>query len=222
MPENTYPITWEETSEHEYETGVSKGVLYPKNTVGAYGVGVPWHGLISVSETPSGGEVTKLYANNSAYVSLLSAEELGGTIEAYTYPDEFAECDGSASLAEGVTIGQQTRKGFGVCFRTNIGDADNADKGYKLHLIYNMMAKPSERSYQTVNESPDAMTMSWEYTTTPVAVPGHKPTALVTVDSTKVEAAKLAALEAILYGSGSTAPALPTIETLIQTLGVAG
>lgn len=203
-------LEWDNTGERFYETGVKFGVLYPAVN-GAYPNGVVWNGLTAVTESPSGAEANPIYADDIKYVELRSAEEFGATVEAYTYPEEFAICDGSASLATGVTIGQQTRKPFGLCYRTIIGnDEDMNDKGYKLHLIYNAMAAPSERAYQTVNDSPEAITFSWELTTTPVSVPDHKPTACITIDSTKADATKLATLEAILYGTpaGDNTPAV--------------
>lgn len=201
MKWNNSKLEWDNTGERFYETGVKFGVLYPAVN-GAYPKGVVWNGLTAVTESPSGAEANPIYADDIKYVELRSAEEFGATVEAYTYPPEFAVCDGSASLANGVIIGQQTRKPFGLCYRTIIGnDEDFNDKGYKLHLIYNAMAAPSERAYQTVNDSPEAITFSWELTTTPVSVSGNKPTACLTIDSTKADATKLAALEAILYGT---------------------
>lgn len=195
-------ITWDETGKRFYETGVDHGVLYPLQVGGTYSKGVAWNGLSSVSESPSGAEPSAVYADNIKYLTLMSAEEFAATIEAYTYPDEFAECDGSASIATGVTIGQQARKTFGLCYRTKIGnDVDGEDHGYKLHLIYGCLASPSEKSYQTINDSPEAITFSWEVSTTPVSVNGFKPTACITIDSTKADKSKLEALEKILYGS---------------------
>ena len=194
-------LEFDKLGEHIYETGVEKGVLYPF-AAGAYGTGVAWNGLINVTESPSGAEPTPLYADNIKYLNLMSVEEFGASIEAYTYPDEFAECDGSAVLGVGVSIGQQTRKPFGLCYKTKIGnDILGEDYGYKLHLIYGCMAKPSEKAHATTSDSPEAATFSWELTTTPIAVPGFKPTASLTIDSTKVKAAKLAAIEAKLYGT---------------------
>ena len=195
-------LEFDKLGEHIYETGVEKGVLYPF-AAGAYGTGVAWNGLINVTESPSGAEPTPLYADNIKYLNLMSVEEFGASIEAYTYPDEFAECDGSATLGVGVSIGQQTRKSFGMCYKTKMGnDILGEDYGYKLHLIYGCMAKPSEKAHATTSDSPEAATFSWELTTTPIAVPGFKPTASLTIDSTKVTAAKLAAIEAKLYGTG--------------------
>lgn len=194
-------LVWDKTGERLYETGVKQGVLYLLGSTGAYSKGVAWNGLTNVTESPSGAEATPLYADDIKYLNLMSTEELGGTIEAYTYPDEFAECDGSASLATGVYIGQQARKTFGFCYRTTLGnDVDNNNYGYKLHLVYGALASPSEKAYSTINDSPEAITFSWEFSTTPVNVTGHKPTASITIDSTKVDAEKLAALEKILYG----------------------
>ena len=193
-------IKWDQTGEHFYETGVKNGVLYIP-TSGVYSKGVAWNGLTAVTESPSGAEATALYADDIKYLSLYSTEEFGATIEAYTYPDEFAECDGSATLVKGVQIGQQARKPFGMCYKTTIGnDTDGNDHGYKLHIIYGAMASPSERAYATINDSPEAITFSWEVTTTPVSVTGAKPTASIVIDSTKVDATKLADLEKVLYG----------------------
>lgn len=198
-------LVWDQTGERLYETGVKQGVLYVQGTGGTYPKGVAWNGLTTVTESPSGAEATPLYADDIKYLNLISTEEFGATIEAYTYPDEFAECDGSASIATGVYIGQQARKTFGLCYKTTLGnDVDNNDYGYKLHLIYGAMAAPSEKGYATINDSPEAITFSWEVTTTPVNVDGFKATASVTIDSTKVDAAKLKALEDILYGKDPT------------------
>ena len=203
-------IVWDNTGERLYETGVRNGVLYPIQTDGTYSKGVAWNGLISVTESPSGAEATPLYADDIKYLNLISAEEYGSTIEAYTYPDEFAECDGSASIATGVNIGQQPRKTFGMCYRTVVGnDVENDNYGYKLHLVYGALAAPSEKAFSTINDSPEAITFSWEVSTTPVNVTGFKPTASLTIDSTKVDAAKLASLEVILYGSESKDARLP-------------
>lgn len=197
-------IVWDETGKRTYETGVDHGVLYPQVS-GAYPKGVAWNGLTSVNESPSGAEANPQYADNIKYLNLVSAEDFGATIEAFTYPDEWAECDGSAVLTPGVSIGQQTRKTFGLCYRTVLGnDTDGQDHGYKLHLVYNALAKPSEKNYQTVNDSPEAISFSWEITTTPVAITDHKPAACITIDSTKVDETKLAALETLLYGKDPT------------------
>lgn len=215
-------LVWDQTGERYYETGVRQGVLYPMQEGGTYTKGVAWNGLTAVTESPSGAEATALYADDIKYLNLLSTEEFGCTIEAYTYPDEFAECDGSASLAAGVNIGQQKRKTFGLCYRTVLGnDVDNNDYAYKLHLVYGCLASPSEKAYSTINDSPDAITFSWEVTTTPVAVTGFKPTACITIDSTKANAEKLAALEVILYGANETEARLPLpdeIATLMKTV----
>lgn len=214
-------LTWDDAGKRFYETGVKQGVLYPRGDTGTYPKGVAWNGLISVTESPSGAEPTPLYADDIKYLNLVSAEEYGATIEAYTYPDEFAECDGSAELVPGVTVGQQNRKTFGLSYKTTLGnDVAGNDYGYKLHLIYGAMAAPSEKGYSTINDSPEAITFSWEVTTTPVNVTGLKPTASITIDSTKVDATKLAALEAILYGSESEEARLPLpdeIATLMKT-----
>lgn len=214
-------IVWDKTGERFYETGVKNGVLYVFDQ-GAYTKGVAWNGLTAVTESPSGAEATALYADDIKYLNLMSNEEFGGTIEAYTYPDEFKACNGEAELATGVTIGAQSRKTFGFCYRTTLGnDTDGNDFGYKLHLVYGALASVSEKAYATINDSPEAITFSWEFTTTPVAVEGHKPTACVTIDSTKVDAEKLAALEAKLYGSESEEPALPLPDE-IATMFAAG
>lgn len=201
----SFLMDWDKAGAHFYETGISRGVLYPINATkigdNKYGDGVEWNGLTSVSESPEGAEVSAIYADNIKYLNLMSAEDFKGTIEAYTYPDEFAECDGSAELLEGVKIGQQQRKIFGLCYRTEIGNDETSEKGYKLHLVYNCLASPSERSYETINDSPEAITFSWEFSTTPVTVKGHKATAVVTIDSTKLTPAKLTALENALYGT---------------------
>ena len=208
-------LSWDETGKRLYETGIEKGVLYPINAQGEYKPGVAWNGLTSVSESPSGAEATALYADDIKYLNLYSAEEFGATIEAYTYPDEFAECDGSKELATGVVVGQQARKTFGLSYKTLVGnDVDGQDHGYKLHLIYGAMCSPSQKQYQTVNDSPSAITFSWEVKTTPVTVPNMKPTASITIDSTKFTTdeakAKLTALETILYGTNST-PGSPAV-----------
>lgn len=206
-------IEWDKDGERLYETGVSKGVLYVKNGA-KYGAGVPWNGLTAVTESPSGAESTPLYADNIKYLNLISNEEFGATIEAYTYPDEFGACDGSAELAEGVSIAQQGRKPFGLSYQTVIGnDTNGQSHGYKIHIIYGAQAEPSEKAYSTINESPEAVTFSWEITTTPVKVAGHKPTACITIDSTKADPGKLAALEAKLYG-GEEAATLPTPDEI--------
>ena len=213
-------LVWDKTGERIFEAGVDHGVLYPLSTDGTYNKGVAWNGLISVSESPSGAEPEALWADNMKYLNLMSAEEFGATIECYTYPDEFAECDGSAEIAPGVLIGQQKRKTFGLSYRTLIGnDVDGNDHGYKLHLIYGALASPSEKGYSTVNDTPEAITFSYEVSTTPVNVEGFKPTASLTIDSTKVDKEKLAALEAILYGSETEEARLPLpneIATLLK------
>ena len=195
-------IVWDKSSERLYETGVKNGVLYVQGTGGTYTKGVAWNGLAAVTESPSGAEPTPLYADDIKYLNLLSTEEFGATIEAYTYPDEFAECDGSKSLAAGVYIGQQARKAFGMCYKTTLGnDTEGNDHGYKLHIIYGALAAPSEKAYETINDSPEAITFSWEISTTPVNVKGSKPTATIVIDSTKANPEKLAALEVILFGA---------------------
>ena len=221
-------LVWDQTGEKYYETGVKNGVLYPQAANGAYSKGVAWNGLTAVTESPSGAEATPLYADDTKYVELRSTEEFGATVEAFTYPDEFAECDGSAEIAPGVTIGQQPRKAFGMAYKTTLGnDVEKNDYGYKLHLIYGAMASPSEKAYATINDSPEAITFSWEVTTTPVAVKGFKPTASLTIDSTKVEASKLTALEEILFGkdpttdggSDGTEPRLPLPDEVATIMG---
>lgn len=213
-------IVWDETGKRLYETGVKQGVLYLPDESGAFTKGVAWNGLTAVTESPAGAEATPLYADDVKYLNLVSAEEFNATIEAYTYPDEFAECDGSAAIATGVYIGQQARKVFGMSYRTAIGnDIETNDYGYKLHLIYNALAAPSEKAYATINDSPEAITFSWEVSTTPVNVPGFKPTASVTIDSTKVAKEKLDALEKILYGDETTEARLPLPEELITIFG---
>lgn len=208
-------LTWDQVGERFYETGVDHGVLYIP-TAGVYNSGVAWNGLISVTESPSGAEPSPQYADNIKYLNLLSTEEFGGTIEAYTFPDEFAQCDGTAFPKEGLAVGQQTRKTFGLSYRTKIGnDTDGQDLGYKLHLVYGALAAPSEKAYSTINDSPEAVTFSWEFTTTPVEVTGLKPTALLTIDSTKVASADLTALEALLYGTQLKEPSLPLPDAVI-------
>lgn len=216
-------LTWDDTGKRLFETGVKQGVLYPISTEGVYNKGVAWNGLTSVSESPSGAEATDLYADDTKYLSLLSAETFGATIEAYTYPDEFAECDGTAELTTGVTIGQQARKVFGLCYRTTVGnDVDGNDHGYKLHLIYGCKATPSEKAYSTINDSPEAITFSWEINTTPVTVEGHKPTASLVVDSTKVAAEKMAKLEEVLYGNETSEARLPLPAEVVTILTAEG
>ena len=223
-------LVWDKSSERLYETGVKNGVLYVQGTGGTYPKGVAWNGLTAVTESPSGAEPTPLYADDIKYLNLLSTEEFGATIEAYTYPDEFAECDGSKSLATGVYIGQQARKTFGMCYKTTLGnDTEGNDHGYKLHIIYGALAAPSEKAYETINDSPEAITFSWEISTTPVNVNGSKPTATIVIDSTKANPEKLAALEVILFGADApngegtgTDPRLPLpdeIATLMATEG---
>lgn len=196
-------IVWDSNGERLYETGVSHGVVYPKTAGGTYTPGVAWNGLTNITESPSGAEETALWADNMKYLSLRSAEEFGLTIEAYTYPDEFAECDGHVELASGVRVGQQPRKPFGLCYRTEIGnDVDYEEHGYMLHLVYGITVSPSEKAYQTINDSPEAITFSWEGTTTPIIVDGLvKPVSEIEIDSTKATAANLAVLEAALYGA---------------------
>ena len=218
-------LVWDKTGDRLYETGVKNGVLYIP-TAGVYSKGVAWNGLTAVTESPSGAEATALYADDTKYLSLMSAEEFGATIEAYTYPDEFAACDGSAELADGVMIGQQKRSTFGLCYKTTIGnDTEGNDHGYKLHIIYGALAKPSERAYASINDSPEAITFSWEITTTPVNVTGAKPTASLVIDSTKADPSKLAALEDILYGKDgepANEPRLPLPDEIKSLMTAAG
>lgn len=216
-------LQWDLTSERLYETGVKNGVLYVQNTDGTYGEGVAWNGLTAVTESPSGAEATALYADDIKYLELMSNEDFGGTIEAYTYPEAFAACDGSASLATGVTIGQQPRKAFGFSYITTVGnDTNGNDYGYKVHIVYGAKASPSEKAYATINDSPEAITFSWEFTTTPVNVDGYKPTAHVEIDSTKVnDETKMASLLAKLHGSESEEASLPTISEIVAIFGAA-
>ena len=210
-------LVWDKTGEKIYELGVDRGVLYPQDTTGAYPKGVVWNGLTAVNESPGGAEANDMYADNIKYGSIRSAETYGGTIEAYTYPDEFAVCDGSVEVYDGVTIGQQKRTPFGFSYRTMIGNDTSSEEndGYKLHLVYNATASPSSKDYATINDSPEAITFSWEFDTTPIPVTGHKPTATLVIDSTKVEPAKLLELEKLLYGSESTEAKLPLPDEVI-------
>jgi hypothetical protein len=211
-------MIWDAVGEKVYETGVEQVALY-RMVDGAYSTGVAWNGITALNLTPSGAEATSLYANNRKYLTLMSVEELGGTIEAYTYPDEWAECDGSAMVAPGIYVGQQARKPFGLAAKTLLGnDTELTAYGYKLHLVYGGLASPSEQTNSTVNDSPEAKTMSWEFSTTPVNVTGYQSTSYVCIDSTKVDAQKLKALEAILYGDESTEPRLPMPDEVIATL----
>ena len=213
-------LVWDATGSREYETGVKNGVLYVQNGSGTYEKGVAWNGLVSVTESPSGAEATPLYADDIKYLELFSTEEFGATIECYTYPEEFEACDGSAEIATGVVIGQQNRTSFGLCYRTTLGnDVRGNEYGYKLHLIYGCKAAPSEKAYSTINDSPEAITFSYEITTTPVAVTGHKPTASLVIDSTKIEPSKLAQIEAKLYGDVSTEASLPTPNEILELIG---
>lgn len=215
-------LVWDQTGERQYETGTKKGVYYPQSASGAYENGVAWNGLTGVTESPSGAEATALYADDIKYLELRSAEELGGTITAYTYPDEFGEADGSAEPTDGVVLGQQTRKAFGMSYQTTLGnDVAGNDFGYKIHLIYGMKVSPAERAYTTINDSPEAIEFSWEFTTTPVAVTGFKPTACLTINSTKVDATKLKALEDMLYGTESEEAKLPLPDEVISMLKTA-
>ena len=214
-------LVWDQTGKRYYESGVRQGVLYPQATGGTYPRGVAWNGLTAVTESPSGAESTPMYADDIKYLYLRSAEEFGATVEAYTYPDEFSECDGSREIATGVSIGQQKRKSFGLSYRTVIGnDVEGEDYAYKLHLIYGGTANPTERGYSTINNDPEAITFSWEISTTPVPVTGFKPTASITIDSRTANAGKLASLEAILYGSASVEPRLPLPDEIMTLMKV--
>lgn len=217
----TQRLTWDDAGKRLYETGVKQGVLYPQDDNGAYPKGVAWNGLTAVTESPEGAEPTPLYADDIKYLNLLSTEEFKATVEAYTYPDEFAECDGSGSLVEGVTIGQQDRKTFGLSYRTSLGnDVKGNEYGYKLHIVYGCLAAPSEKAYATVNDSPEAITFSWEVSTTPVNVTGFKPTASLVLDSVKLGAAKMKAIEDVLYGSSTAEARLPLpdeIKSIIES-----
>lgn len=209
-------LTWDQVGERLYETGVDHGVLYIPDPAGVYNTGFAWNGLTTVTESPSGAEATPLFADNIKYLNMISAEEFGATIEAYTYPEEFGQCDGTALPEPGVAIGQQGRRMFGLSFRTRVGnDVDGTEFGYKLHLIYGAQASPSEKAYATINDSPEAISFSWEVTTTPVPVTDHKPTAQIVIDSTVVDPTDLAALEALLYGVTLVEPALPTPDAVI-------
>lgn len=215
-------IVWDKTGERLYETGVDHGVLYPVQEDGTYSLGVAWNGLTGITESPSGAEATPLFADNIKYLNMVSAEDFGCTIEAFTYPDEFAECDGSATIATGVNIGQQSRKTFGLCYRTIVGnDVESNGYGYKLHLLYGCLAAPSEKSYASVNDSPEAITFSWEVSATPVNVTGYKPTACLTIDSTKVDATKMAAIEDALYGSTSAEAKLLMPDEIVAIINAA-
>lgn len=212
-------LEWDKTGERLYETGVSHGVIYPQDTSGNYPKGAAWNGLTAVTESPSGAEPSPLYANNAKYLNLMSVEEFGFSIEAYTYPDEFAECNGEKELAPGVKIGQQKRKTFGMSYRTILGnDTDGDAHGYKLHLVYGALAAPSEMAHNTVNDSPEAATMSWECSTTPVSVAGFQPTSHIIIDSTTVEEDKLEALEKKLYGDASSEASLPLPDEVAQII----
>jgi hypothetical protein len=214
------PLTWDQVGERLYETGVDHGVLYIPNASGVYDKGYAWNGLTTVTESPSGAESNAQFADNIKYLNLLSAEEFGGTIEAFTYPDEFGQCDGTAELAPGVLVGQQGRRVFGLCYRTRLGnDVEGTDHGYKLHLLYGLQAAPSEKAYATINDSPEAITFSWDVSSTPVPVTNMKPTALLVVDSTVVDPAALSDLEDALYGAAAAEPKLPTPDEVLALVG---
>lgn len=218
----TYPLTWDQTGSRKYENGISHGVLYKKDSskdAGKQWVGYAWNGLTSVSESPEGADPNDLWADNIKYATLRGAETFGGTIEAYTYPDEFESCDGSATPTAGLTVHQQPREMFRLCYRTEQGNDENASLGYKLHLVYNCTCSPSERSYETINDSPDAITFSWEFDTNPINVTGHKATSLIVIDSTKVaDKTKLQTLEDMLYGTATSDAYMPDPDTVIATL----
>lgn len=215
-------LVWDQTGQRFYETGTKMGVLYPQSADGSYPKGVAWNGLTAVTESPSGAEASPLYADDIKYLNLMSAEEYGATVEAYTYPEEFGACNGEAELVAGVSVGQQKRQAFGLCWRTTVGnDIEGNDFGYKLHLVYGCLAAPSEKAYATINDSPEAITFSWEISTTPVSVTGMKPTACLTIDSTKVDEGKMAAIEAILYGSESEEARLPLPDEVAEIMGAA-
>ena len=212
-------IVWDETGEHFFETGIKNGVLYPQDSMGKYPKGVAWNGLTSVTESPGGADPSDIYADDDKYLTLRAKETFGGTIEAYTSPDEFGVCDGTAELAPGVYIGQQARKAFGLCYRTAVGnDVDGTDHGYKLHLVYGATASPAQKAYSTINESPEAMTLSWEFTTTPVKVTGHKPTALLVIDSRNVDPGVMAKIEKVLYGDESKEASLPSPDEVLAII----
>lgn len=213
-------IKWDQIGDRLFETGVDRGVLYTQDLEGAYNKGEAWNGLTGITESPEGAEANPQYADNIKYLNLISVEELKGTIEAFTYPESFAACDGTAQPVEGVFLGQQARKPFGLSYRTVLGnDTEQNDHGYKLHLIYGAIAQPSEKAYETINDSPEAITFSWEFETTPVEVEGYRPTASLTVDSTKVDAAKLKALEDVLYGTADEEGYLPLPDEVFDILG---
>ena len=212
-------LIFNNVGERLFETGVKNGVLYVMGDDGAYGNGVVWNGLTAVTESPSGAETTPLYADDVKYVVIYAAEEFGATVEAYTYPEEFEQCDGSAAISEGITIGQQTRKSFGMCYKTSVGnDVQGQDYGYKIHIIYGAKAAPSEKSYSTINDSPEAVTFSWELSTVPVPVEGHNPTATMVIDSTRVPAEKMALIEAKLYGSEEVEATLPLPNEILELI----
>lgn len=217
MP-TTKMLHWDATGEKKYENGVSQGVLYLKDTTTNKWLGYAWNGLTSVNESPEGADKSDLWADNIKYASMRAAETFGGTIEAYTYPEEFERCNGEAKLAQGAVYGQQAREVFGLCYRTEIGNDENTQYGYKLHLVYNCTCSPSERAYETINDSPDAITFSWEFDSTPVNVTGGKPTSIITVDSTKATTTGMAALLAALYGTADDDPYLPDPDTVASLL----
>ena len=216
-------LVWDKTGERFYETGVKNCALYVQDSTGAYPKGVAWNGITAITESPSGAEASPIYADDIKYLNLISAEEFGATIEAYTYPDEFAQCDGSAEITTGITIGQQVRKAFGIAYKTTLGnDIDGNELGYKLHIIYGCKAAPSEKAYTTINDSPEVITFSWEISTTPVNIEGFKPTANITIDSTKIEANKLAALEDVLFGSSEKEARLPLPDEIVNIVEAVG
>ena len=214
------PLTWDQVGERLYETGVDHGVLYLPDAAGVYAEGFAWNGLTTVTESPSGAEASPQYADNIKYLNMISAEEFGVTIEAFTYLEEFGQCDGTALPAPGVAVGQQGRKMFGLSYRTRVGnDVEGSEFGYKLHLLYGLQAAPSEKAYATINDSPEAIAFSWEVTSTPVPVTDHKPTSLIVIDSTVVDPAELLALENLLYGAAAVEAALPLPDAVIALFG---
>lgn len=215
---DAFKLHWDQTGEKKWENGVSRGVLYKKDATSGKWIGVAWNGLTSVTESPEGADKTDLWADNIKYASMRAAETFGGTIEAYTYPEEFESCDGSAQLATGIVIGQQPRETFRLCYRTEQGNDETNSLGYKLHLVYNCTCSPSEKAYETINDSPDAITFSWEFDSNPVPVTNHKDTSIITIDSTKIASEKLKILEQALYGTQSADPYLPDPDELLALI----
>lgn len=216
--EEAFKLEWDQTGEKKWENGVSRGVLYKKNKTSNKWEGVAWNGLTSVTESPEGADKTDLWADNIKYASMRAAETFGGTIEAYTYPEAFETCDGSAQISTGIVIGQQSRETFRLCYRTEQGNDETSNLGYKLHLVYNCTCSPSEKAYETINDSPDAITFSWEFDSNPIKVTGHKDTSVITIDSTKIPAAKLAIIEQTLYGTATAEPYMPDPDDLLTLI----